>query len=68
VAPKKCLSFIQKVKPDVRQSTADRGSASITNLVVVEGQQLQRLVLTANKSQPKINNAPLAHQTSTGVK
>jgi hypothetical protein len=36
------------LKSDVRQGTTDRGSASITNLVVVEVQFRQRVVLPAN--------------------
>ncbi len=39
VAPRKCLfewKFMQRRKSDVRQGTTDRGSACITDLVIVE--------------------------------
>ncbi len=44
----------------VRQGITDRGSASITNSVVVEPQRLQRLVLAASQTQTYLDNGPLS--------
>jgi hypothetical protein len=53
------ISFT-RTKSDVRQGTTDQGSASIANLVAAEDQRLQHLVLAANQTHTRLDNAPLS--------